>query len=97
MNDSVVTELLSFEQSRQTTAKFGKPFYFASWFMGKHTAERAYRLYHVCRRLDDIADQADRDNSEALLAIQNYLEQQCSAGNTTSIPLKKRDDVVIFL
>ena len=38
--------------------RHGKSFHFASWFLGKRHADRATRLYALCRHLDDLADEA---------------------------------------
>jgi phytoene synthase len=55
LNDPLFNSSSNNEKS--TTATYGKTFYFASFFMNKKIAERAYGLYTFCRLLDDIADQ----------------------------------------
>lgn len=60
--------------ARATTAHYGKTFYFASLFMGETHAEPAFRLYEVCRRLDDIADEYEGDATSILNAIKTQLQ-----------------------
>lgn len=43
-------------QAAQSLAKNGRSFYWASRFLGKHTAGAAAELYAFCRILDDLAD-----------------------------------------
>lgn len=54
----------------------GKTFTWARRFLGRRHAERATRLYALCRRLDDLADEAaDRDvAATSLQAIRAELE-----------------------
>lgn len=55
LNDPLFNSLSTNE--KLTTATYGKTFYFASLFMNKKIAERAYGLYTFCRLLDDLADE----------------------------------------
>ena len=51
------------KDAKQVTAQYGRTFYFASLFMGPHHTQRSYKLYQLCRFLDDIAD-TKGDSSE---------------------------------
>ena len=65
---------LSLHNEKLTTAKYGKTFYFASFFMDKKIAERAYTLYTFCRLLDDIADsEVQQQNLSTLGKIQQKI------------------------
>ena len=43
-------------QAKQLLAQNGKSFYWASFFLGTRTTDRAARLYQFCRFVDDLAD-----------------------------------------
>ena len=53
------------KDAKQVTAQYGKTFYFASFFMGQRHTQRSYKLYQLCRFLDDIAD-TKGDSSEEI-------------------------------
>ncbi len=63
------------DNPKSTTAINGKTFYFASLFMNKDNATNAYKLYQLCRRLDDIADDTKNDNSALLVKINQTLAE----------------------
>jgi len=49
--------------------KNGKTFYWASHFLDQESLQAASRLYSICRRLDDLADDTMNDESLALNTI----------------------------
>lgn len=48
--------------ARNIIKQKGRSFYFASLFLTKECAKRAYRLYEFCRRVDDMVDEAKNQN-----------------------------------
>jgi len=47
---------MTLSASQRVLAKYGKSFYWASFFLNKDQAEKAARLYKFCRYVDDLAD-----------------------------------------
>jgi phytoene synthase len=46
------------DNAKQALAQKGRTFYWASFLLGAKHADRATRLYGVCRHIDDLADEA---------------------------------------
>ena len=57
----------------QVLAQHGKSFYWARFFLGKESSQKATHLYGFCRYLDDIADGHEKDRLDKLLQIQNNI------------------------
>ena len=55
--------------SQRILAKYGKSFYWASFFLNKDQAEKAARLYKFCRYVDDLADGNQSDKLRLLQEI----------------------------
>ncbi|MGL6259866.1 phytoene/squalene synthase family protein [Vibrio sp. WXL210] len=66
-------------QALNSLAKHGKTFRFAGLLLNKTQLEQAARLYHFCRCIDDIADNAtDKCKAtEQLKAVKRQLTNQC--------------------
>lgn len=52
-------QALASEQAFDCLQANGKSFAFASWFLQRHTAQRAAILYEFCRMVDDAVDETD--------------------------------------
>lgn len=50
------------KESNEILFNKGKTFYWAKFFLSKHAAQQATRLYRFCRYIDDLADEADNKN-----------------------------------
>ncbi|MEO0492994.1 MAG: phytoene/squalene synthase family protein [Actinomycetota bacterium] len=51
------------QESTEVLARNGRSFHFASRLLSERDADRAARLYRFCRYVDDLADEADDDES----------------------------------
>ena len=60
-------------QAKKLLAENGKSFYWASFFLGAETADRAARLYQFCRFADDLADGDLPHRSDSLEDIRSTL------------------------
>ena len=59
--------------SKSVLSKNGKSFYWASLFLGSNTALDASNLYYFCRKLDDLADKNNKNNTKKLKKFRNDL------------------------
>jgi phytoene synthase len=59
--------------SQKVLAKYGKSFYWASFFLETKQAEQAAKLYRFCRYLDDLADGDHPDKLQYLQDISDKL------------------------
>ena len=59
--------------SKSVLSKNGKSFYWASLFLGSNTAFDASNLYYFCRKLDDLADKNNKNNTKKLKKFRNDL------------------------
>lgn len=77
-------------QSRATLRRHGRSFHWAGRFLPEHQLHAGARLYHVCRQVDDIADNAandaQRDRAARLLAaLQQRLAARRPASSTSPL------------
>ena len=70
----------------------GRSFYWASHFLGRRHAQRATRLYHLCRYIDDIADECS-SVSEARTGL-NDIVQALRSGMSADIIIQ--DGIELF-
>ena len=78
--------------SRSSMARCGKTFYWAARFLSLKTANKAYALYALCRRFDDIAD-GDMHNKLAVLDAMHVALSKASSDKLTinaSLAVSKR-------
>ena len=54
--------------------KYGKSFYWASFFLGREHTSNAAILYQFCRFLDDVADGNRPDRAELLIAVSKSIK-----------------------
>lgn len=54
--------------------KYGKSFYWASFFLGREHTSNAAILYQFCRFLDDVADGNRSDRAELLIAVSKSIK-----------------------
>jgi len=73
-------------RSTASLKRYGTSFHFASRFLSSDQADRAARLYALCREIDDIADRAD-DLNHARLRLQSIRDEL--AGKTALDPIAK--------
>ena len=70
-------------QAIEVMHKYGKSFYWASFFLGKKHTSNAAVLYEFCRFLDDLADGNEKNKAERLneiataIASNKDLSQPC--------------------
>lgn len=74
MDNSVPDSLSPDSSPKQTLARHGKSFYWASLFLGSDAAGRAAQLYQFCRFVDDLADGDLPQREESLEDIRARLE-----------------------
>ena len=65
--------MMTHSASQRVLAKYGKSFYWASFFLNKDQAEKAARLYKFCRYVDDLADGNQSDKLRLLQEIHTTL------------------------
>lgn len=70
-------------QSNDILFNKGKTFYWAKFFLSKHAAQRATRLYRFCRYIDDLADEAP-DKIHALDCL-NKIKADLNVGESNDI------------
>ena len=73
-------------QSNEILFNKGKTFYWAKFFLSKHAAQQATRLYRFCRYIDDLADEVP-DKAHAFDCL-NKIKVELNAGQS--------NDVIIF-
>lgn len=67
-------------QSNEILFNKGKTFYWAKFFLSKHAAQQATRLYRFCRYIDDLADEAP-DKAHAFDCL-NKIKGELNAGES---------------
>jgi phytoene synthase len=65
--------MMTSSASQRILAKYGKSFYWASFFLENDQAEKAARLYKFCRYVDDLADGDSPHKLDYLQEIYNSL------------------------
>ena len=91
------------KDAKKVTAQYGKTFYFASLFMGPRHTQRSYKLYQLCRFLDDIADTKGDSSGEidkfyALIKSNTHNSQinLCKDFSLPSFPLEHLVEGFLF-
>ena len=79
-------------QSNEILFKKGKTFYWAKFFLSKHAAQQATRLYRFCRYIDDLADEAP-DKAFAFDCL-NKIKAELNAGQSNDVIIT--DAIALF-
>ena len=79
-------------QSNEILFKKGKTFYWAKFFLSKHAAQQATRLYRFCRYIDDMADEAP-DKAFAFDCL-NKIKAELNAGQSNDVIIT--DAIALF-
>ena len=79
-------------QSNEILFKKGKTFYWAKFFLSKHAAQQATRLYRFCRYIDDLADEAP-DKAHAFDCL-NKIKAELNAGQSNDVIIT--DAIALF-
>ena len=79
-------------QSNEILFNKGKTFYWAKFFLSKHAAQQATRLYRFCRYIDDLADEAP-DKAHAFDCL-NKIKVELNAGQSNDVIIT--DAIALF-
>ena len=79
-------------QSNEILFNKGKTFYWAKFFLSKHAAQQATRLYRFCRYIDDLADEVP-DKAHAFDCL-NKIKVELNAGQSNDVIIT--DAIALF-
>ena len=79
-------------QSNEILFNKGKTFYWAKFFLSKHAAQQATRLYRFCRYIDDLADEVP-DKANAFDCL-NKIKVELNAGQSNDVIIT--DAIALF-
>ena len=79
-------------QSNEILFNKGKTFYWAKFFLSKHAAQQATRLYRFCRYIDDLADEVP-DKAHAFDCL-NKIKAELNAGQSNDVIIT--DAIALF-
>ena len=78
-------------QAIEVMHKYGKSFYWASFFLGKKHTYNAAVLYEFCRFLDDLADGNEKNKAERLNEIETAIATEIEIETDTGIEIEDFD------
>ena len=81
----------------QIIQKYGKTFYWASFFLEKSIKLRLFSIYAFCRRIDDLVD--GNKKNQSIVSVQSFLSEnvkQYSEDKFLYIQLQLEKELILY-